>query len=246
MVYGCSWFLSWSTRHLALDPSYVLYLQHRLCPYLDALCSLTSSSTPAGPPPAPATPAHPAHSSLSHGFTRRASLRFNGSSVTTAAASNVSSSVSSSRCRHSPGSPLAPLLIMRFFSGFWNCRPEGRGRHRHIATGAWPLKSQLVAALGALRGLSGKCPWTCCGEWPWPWHRTRGPASADHPPPCSGRWLGVSSCESVAAWRRAWRNPPHVKDVFGAELEPFGGRVRERLADSCVCGTLEVEVLDCF
>jgi hypothetical protein len=31
---------------------------------------------------------------------------------------------------------------------------------------------------------------------------------------------------------------------FSAELAPFGGRVRKRLADSCVCGALEVEVFD--
>jgi hypothetical protein len=58
--------------------------------------------------------------------------------------------------------------------------------------------------------------------------------------------LGVSSCESVAAQRRAWRTPLHARGMFGAELAPFGGRVRERLADSCVCGALEVEVLGCF
>jgi hypothetical protein len=37
------WFLGWSTRHLALDPSSVLHLQHKLCSYLDAcpfLCFL--------------------------------------------------------------------------------------------------------------------------------------------------------------------------------------------------------------
>jgi hypothetical protein len=39
------WVLGWSTRHLALDPSSVLYLQHRLCSYLDALQHL--------PPPQP-------------------------------------------------------------------------------------------------------------------------------------------------------------------------------------------------
>jgi hypothetical protein len=39
------WFLGWSTRHLALDPSSVMYLQHKLCPYLDALQRL--------PPPQP-------------------------------------------------------------------------------------------------------------------------------------------------------------------------------------------------
>jgi hypothetical protein len=31
------WFLGWSTWHLALDPSSVLYLQHKLCSYFDAL-----------------------------------------------------------------------------------------------------------------------------------------------------------------------------------------------------------------
>jgi hypothetical protein len=31
------WVLGWSTWHLALDPSSVLYLQHKLCSYLDAL-----------------------------------------------------------------------------------------------------------------------------------------------------------------------------------------------------------------
>jgi hypothetical protein len=30
-------FLGWSTRHLALDPSAVMCLQHKLCTYLDAL-----------------------------------------------------------------------------------------------------------------------------------------------------------------------------------------------------------------
>jgi hypothetical protein len=39
------WFLGWSTRHLALDPSSVLYLQHKLCSYFDALQHL--------PPPQP-------------------------------------------------------------------------------------------------------------------------------------------------------------------------------------------------
>ena len=39
------WFLGWSTWHLALDPSSVLYLQHKLCSYLDALQHL--------PPPQP-------------------------------------------------------------------------------------------------------------------------------------------------------------------------------------------------
>jgi hypothetical protein len=40
------WVLGWSTWHLALDPSSVLYLQHKLCSYLDALQHL--------PPPQPA------------------------------------------------------------------------------------------------------------------------------------------------------------------------------------------------
>ena len=39
------WVLGWSTWHLALDPSSVLYLQHKLCSYLDALQHL--------PPPQP-------------------------------------------------------------------------------------------------------------------------------------------------------------------------------------------------
>jgi hypothetical protein len=39
------WFLGWSTWHLSLDPSSVLYLQHKLCSYFDALQHL--------PPPQP-------------------------------------------------------------------------------------------------------------------------------------------------------------------------------------------------
>jgi hypothetical protein len=47
------WFLGWPTWHLALDPSSVLHLQHKLCSHLDALCL---------PPlhPAPPPRAHPA------------------------------------------------------------------------------------------------------------------------------------------------------------------------------------------
>jgi hypothetical protein len=64
-------FLGWSTRHLALDPSSLLYLQRKLCSYLGALQHL--------PPPQPVPrqallPLRHVHSSLSHGFTRRASL----------------------------------------------------------------------------------------------------------------------------------------------------------------------------
>jgi hypothetical protein len=36
-----------------------------------------------------------------------------------------------------------------------------------------------------------------------------------------------------------------VCSALSLHNSPFGGRVRERLADSCVCGGLEVEVLDC-
>jgi hypothetical protein len=55
------WVLGWSTWHLALDPSSVMYLQHKLCSYLDALQHIP----PPQPVPrqlAPATPVHPAHS----------------------------------------------------------------------------------------------------------------------------------------------------------------------------------------
>jgi hypothetical protein len=61
------WFLGWSTQHLALDPSSVLYLQHKLCSYLDALQHL--------PPPQPVprqllplrAGTHPAHSATDSG-----------------------------------------------------------------------------------------------------------------------------------------------------------------------------------
>jgi hypothetical protein len=42
------WFLGWSTWHLALDPSSVLYLQHKLCSYFDALQHLLSCLVHAG------------------------------------------------------------------------------------------------------------------------------------------------------------------------------------------------------
>jgi hypothetical protein len=79
--------------HLALDPSSVLYLQHKLCSYLDALQHL--------PPPQP-VPASSCHSgtssSLSHGFLHAAPLGVPLLPLRPPqpAASNVNSSVSSS------------------------------------------------------------------------------------------------------------------------------------------------------
>ena len=51
------WFLGWSTWHLALDPSSVLYLQHKLCSYFDALQHLPRS--PKSPGMHPSMPVCP-------------------------------------------------------------------------------------------------------------------------------------------------------------------------------------------
>jgi hypothetical protein len=77
----------------------------------------------------------------------------------------------------------------------------------------------------------GQRPWTCCGGWPWPWHRTQNPLSQITPRRI--RAVGREQLRVCGCPEEGLAEPPHVRGaVFGAELAPFGGRVRERLADS--------------
>jgi hypothetical protein len=83
---------------------------------------------------------------------------------------------------------------------------------------------------------------------PLPWKKIEGPLPPHSVIPRRIRASGREQLRVCGCPEEGLAELPHVRGVFGAELVPFGGRVRERerLADSCVCGALEVEVLGCF